>query len=56
MKNMNHFATILVVILIIVSNQSVFAQAPPPPGVPVDFGLTGLIGSAIAYGVYKFRN
>jgi hypothetical protein len=29
----------------------VFAQAPPPPGVPIDGGITIIIGAAIAYGV-----
>ena len=56
MNKMNQLTAFVFLILIIVSNQSLFAQAPPPPGVPIDFGLSGLIGSAIAYGVYKFRS
>ena len=32
------------------------AQAPPPPpGVPLDFGLSALIAGCVGYGVVKMR-
>ena len=42
---------------------SVFAQkddvptpgSPPPPGLPIDMGLTYLLVTGIAYGVYELK-
>jgi len=45
-------ALTLVVVLMFTSHIS-YGQAPPPPGVPLDFGLSGLIAACIGYGAYR---
>ena len=48
-------AVAITVVLLFISNVS-FGQAPPPPGVPLDFGLSGLIALCVGYGAYKNKN
>lgn len=59
MKNQNSkifsIAAAMIVVLMLVSNVS-YGQAPPPPGVPLDFGLSGLIALCLGYGAYKYKD
>ena len=56
MKNKNlrisSIAFAFVIVLIFMSDMA-YGQAPPPPGVPLDFGLSGLIAACIGYGAYR---
>lgn len=45
-------AVAITVALLFTSNVS-FGQAPPPPGVPLDFGLSGLVALCVGYGAYR---
>lgn len=31
------------------------AQAPPPPGVPFDFGISAIAAICVGYGAYKAK-
>ena len=57
MKN-SKWSTYLIVsfLFILISNHNAFAQAPPPPGVPLDFGLSVVAAICVGYGAYKNKN
>lgn len=47
---------IILIISSLVMSFEVFAQGPPPPpGVPLDFGISALIAACIGYGVVKMK-
>jgi hypothetical protein len=48
-------ALAIIIVLMLTSNVS-FGQAPPPPGVPLDFGLSGLVALCVGYGAYRNKN
>ncbi|MCH2224205.1 MAG: hypothetical protein MK066_05495 [Crocinitomicaceae bacterium] len=51
--NTNKWFTLL---MLLISPVLAIAQAPPPPpGVPLDFGLSALIAGCVGYGVVKMR-
>ena len=56
MKNSN-FKTpaISILAMLVLSPVALLAQAPPPPGVPLDFGLSGLVVACVSYGYYKLK-
>lgn len=41
--------------LLLIVPELAFGQAPPPPGVPFDFGLSALIAATVGYGAMKMR-
>lgn len=45
----------MLVALLFVLPTVVFGQAPPPPGVPIDFGISALVAATVGYGAYKLR-
>ena len=57
-KDNNIQKTIILTILFsLVYSINTFAQsAPPPPGVPLDFGLTGLLIAGAGYGIKKMKD
>ena len=57
MKN-SKFKTIATLLIVgfILSPAALLAQAPPPPGVPIDFGISGLVAACVGYGYYKLGN
>jgi hypothetical protein len=50
--NMLSMGIAMTIALIFTSNLS-YGQAPPPPGVPLDFGLSGLVALCVGYGAYR---
>lgn len=32
------------------------AEGPPPPGLPIDFGISALIAAGLGLGIYHFRS
>ena len=56
MKN-SKFKTpaISILVMLVLSPVALLAQAPPPPGVPLDFGLSGLVAACVSYGYYKLK-
>lgn len=44
---------IAALVVALASTSELFAQAPPPPGVPLDFGISALVAACIGYGVVK---
>lgn len=59
MKNHFNIQFSLAVILFLISlglSLDVFAQGPPPPpGVPLDFGISAFIAACVGYGVIKMK-
>jgi len=59
MKNYFNTKFSLTVILFIISlglSLDVFSQGPPPPpGVPLDFGLSAFIAACVGYGIVKMK-
>ena len=55
MKNRNLLEGILLMALLLIVPELAFGQAPPPPGVPFDFGLSALIAATVGYGAMKMR-
>ena len=55
MKNIikNSIRTITTIAFIFVMCPQLFAAPPPPPGVPIDAGLSVLIIAAVGYGATK---
>lgn len=49
-------ATIVFALLLILPSISYAQGPPPPPGVPLDFGLSALIAGCIGYGAFKMKN
>lgn len=49
-------ATIGFALLFILPSISYAQGPPPPPGVPLDFGLSALIAGCIGYGALKMKN
>jgi hypothetical protein len=48
---------LLTIVFALVYSLSTFAQsAPPPPGVPLDFGLTALLIAGAGYGIKKMKD
>lgn len=41
--------------LLFVLQPQLFAAPPPPPGVPIDGGLSFLVVAAVGYGATKFH-
>ncbi len=58
MKNKNSkissLAFAFVIVLIFMSDMA-YGQAPPPPGVPLDFGLSAVIAACVGYGAYRTK-
>ncbi len=55
MKNQQIFKGVMLMTLLLVVPTVVFGQAPPPPGVPFDFGISALIAATVGYGAMKMR-
>jgi len=60
MKNFlkTHIKAIVLILAIILCSfpQDIFAQGPPPPpGVPLDFGLFAFLACCVGYGVSKLK-
>lgn len=55
MNNQPVFKGIMLMSLLLIVPTVVFGQAPPPPGVPFDFGLSALIAATVGYGAIKMR-
>ncbi len=59
MKNYFNTKFSLAVILFVISlglSLDLFAQGPPPPpGVPLDFGLSAFIAACVGYGIVKMK-
>lgn len=47
--------SILTIIIFLGSYNYAIAGPPPPPGVPIDGGVSILAAAAIGYGAYKMR-
>ena len=60
MKNYFNTKFSLALILFVISlglSHEVFAQgSPPPPGVPLDFGLSAFIAACVSYGIVKIKS
>lgn len=55
MKNQEILKGMMLLLLLIVFPTIVFGQAPPPPGVPFDFGISALVAATVGYGAMKMR-
>lgn len=55
MKNQKLFKGLVLMALLLIFPTVVFGQAPPPPGVPFDFGISALIAATVGYGAMKMR-
>ncbi|MDT0676353.1 PID-CTERM protein-sorting domain-containing protein [Autumnicola musiva] len=63
-KRFKKLKTVAMVMLLLFLTSNAFSSVqeppspggvPPPPGLPIDFGISGLIASGIALGVYHLR-
>ena len=55
-KIRNNVNRIILTISSLMMSFEVFAQGPPPPpGVPLDFGISALIAACVGYGVVKMK-
>lgn len=47
---------VFAILMLVVGIQVALAQAPPPPGVPIDGGISAVVALCIGYGAYRKRN
>lgn len=55
MKKTNLFFFTVIALIAICLPSEVYAQAPPPPGVPFDFGISTFVAACVGYGAYKAK-
>lgn len=50
---------LIVLILVLFLSADIFTQdaggAPPPPGVPIDFGLSAAVAACLGFGYHKMK-
>lgn len=56
-KRINFLKPLFAIIGMFALNMEAFCQGapPPPPGVPLDFGLSAAIAACVGYSVHKMR-
>jgi len=56
-SNNNFNLYILLLLISLGLSVDLLAQGPPPPpGVPLDFGLSAFIAACVGYGIFKMKN